>query len=150
MLVDANILVYAVDSTSRFHEWARSWLEDALNGDRRVGLPWSSIVAFLRITTHPRAMNRPLSTSAAWRFAEEWLDAGTAWIPVPTDRHASILGDLLVRHELPGNLVPDADLAALAIEHGLEVISNDSDFARFPEIRWANPLAGSAPGGVST
>lgn len=139
-LVDANILVYSVDSTSAFHDRARRWLEDALNGNARVGLPWSSIVAFLRITTHPRAVTHPLTTVDAWAHVDDWLACDTAWIPVPSERHASIMGELFVRHDLGANLTPDCHIAALAIEHGLEVFSNDSDFARVPELRWTNPL----------
>ena len=88
MLVDANILIYAVDEQSPFHERARSWMEDALNGGRRVGLPWMSIAAFLRIVTHPRAMADPLGPADAWAIAMAWLDAGPVWIPEPGPGHA--------------------------------------------------------------
>lgn len=140
MLVDANILLFAVDATSPFHSRAADWLTEQLNGPRRVGLPWQSLGAFLRISTHPRAVELPLTPGRAWSQIEEWLEAETAWIPVPTERHAEILGLLLTTHQLRGNLVPDAQLAALAIEHGLTVCSADGDFARFKEIRWENPL----------
>jgi toxin-antitoxin system PIN domain toxin len=140
MLLDANLLLYAVDKESRFHERAASWLEEALNGPTRVGFPWPSLAAFLRLTTHPRALRSPLGPGEALSFVSEWLGCGNAWIPAPTDRHLDILAGLLSAHDLRGNMVSDADLAALAIEHGLPVISNDSDFARFPEVRWINPL----------
>lgn len=142
MLVDANLLLFAVDSASPFHEAAAAWLEATLNGERRVGLPWESLTAFVRVATHPRASDRPLRPDQAWVFVEEWLAAPTVWVPLPTDRHASVLGGLLGRYRLAGNLVPDAHLAAIAIEHGLTVCSADTDFARFTEIRWVNPLAG--------
>lgn len=141
MLVDANILIYAVDEQSPFHESARSWLEAALNGNRRVGVPWSSITAFLRITTHPRAMVDPLRPAAAWDLATAWLDAGPVWVPEPGRGHREILGRLLRELDLRANLVSDAVLAALCIEHGLEIVSADSDFARFTEISWINPVA---------
>lgn len=141
MLVDANILLFAVDSSSRFHEPAARWLTKHLNGPARVGFPWQSLVAFLRISTHPRASDQPLAPEAAWGFVQDWLAAEPAWIPVPTDRHADVLGDLIARYELRGNLVSDAALAALAVEHGLAVCSADTDFARFREIHWLNPLA---------
>ena len=135
MLVDANILLFAVDATSPFHSPAAGWLAEQLNGPRRVGLPWPSLGAFLRMSTHPRAVERPLTAGEAWSQIEEWLGAEAAWIPLPTERHAEVLGLLLNTHQLRGNLVPDAQLAALAIEHGLTVCSADGDFARFSELR---------------
>ncbi|CAN5475039.1 type II toxin-antitoxin system VapC family toxin [soil metagenome] len=141
MLVDANLLLYARDTASSFHAKARDWLTASLNGSVRVGLPWQSLVAFLRISTHPRASERPLGLEEAWRQVEAWLSAPSAWIPRPTERHADVFGRLLAVHELRGNLVTDAHLAALAIEHGIAVCSADTDFARFSELRWVNPLA---------
>lgn len=140
MLLDANLLLYAVDTTSRFHATAAGWLTDLLNGPRRVGLPWLSLTAFLRIATNPRASANPLTPNQAWQCVSDWLEAPSAWIPTPTPGHAEILGRLIVTHELRGNLIADAHLAALAIEHGLTVCSADSDFARFTELRWTNPL----------
>jgi uncharacterized protein len=141
VLVDANILLYAVDEASPFHERASSWLTAQLNGDRRVGFPWLSLVAFLRISTHERASANPLSPELAAMFVTDWLEPEVAWIPREGPGHARILADLMTRYQLQGNIVSDAHLAALAIEHGLEVCSNDSHFARFGEIRWTNPVA---------
>lgn len=141
MLVDANILLYAVDETSRAHESARAWLDDALNGPRRVGLPWQSLTAFVRISTNPRALSEPLAADTAWDHVEDWLDAPAAWIPTPGPGHRQILGDLLRDLDLRGNLVTDAVLAALCIEHGLQIVSADSDFARFRQIDWIDPTA---------
>ncbi|HLA17187.1 MAG TPA: type II toxin-antitoxin system VapC family toxin [Candidatus Limnocylindrales bacterium] len=141
MLVDANVLLFAVDEASPFHAAAYRWLTDALNGPRRIGLPWQSLSAFLRISTHPRASDQPLPPEDAWSYVTDWLAAGVAWIPAPTERHADILGSLVTTYQLRGNLVSDAQLAALAIEHGLTVCSADTDFARFAEIRWENPIA---------
>lgn len=140
MIVDANVLLYAVDSGNPFHGASKAWLETALNGPVRVGLPWNSLSAFLRISTHPRASANPLAISEAWSFVEEWLAAEAVWIPVPTSRHAEVLRELLVDGDLRGNMVTDAHLAALAIEHGVGVCSADSDFARFPKLDWFNPL----------
>jgi hypothetical protein len=140
MLVDANILLFAVDDTSPFHTAAARWMADRLNGSRRVGLPWQSLGAFLRISTHPRAAERPLSPDEAWAYVEEWLAAEVVWIPQPTERHAQVLGSLVAAYQLRGNLISDAQLAALAVEHGLAICSADTDFARFKEIRWENPL----------
>lgn len=140
MLVDANLLLFAVHESSPSHGGARAWLTEQLNGARRVGLPWQSLAAFLRIATHPRAFERPLEPTTALARVTDWLGAGPAWIPTPGDRHAEILGDLVARYNVRGNLVPDAQIAALALEHGLAVASTDTDFARFKELRWENPL----------
>lgn len=140
MIVDANLLLFAEDSSSPFHSPAREWLTAALNGEVRVGLPWPSLLAFVRIRTHPRACAAPLSGAEAWSRVEDWLAAPAAWVPTPTDRHSAVLGGLIRRHHLTANAIPDAHLAALAIEYGVTVCSADSDFARFPEVRWTNPL----------
>lgn len=141
MLIDANLLLFAVHHGSPFHAAARRWLTEQLNGPRRVGIPWQSLAAFLRIATHPRAFERPLDPITAWESVTDWLAAAPVWIPEPGPRHPEILGQLIVRHQVGGNLVPDAQLAALALEHGLTVLSADTDFARFTEVRWENPLA---------
>ena len=142
MLVDANILLYAVDQEARAHAAAKRWLEEALNGSRRVGLPWQSLLAFVRIVTHPRALASPLAPGAAWSFVADWLGAPAAWVPEPGRGYPDILGRLVCDLELRGNLVSDAALAALALEHGLAVVSADSDFARFRELIWLDPTSG--------
>lgn len=141
ILVDANILIYAY--TSRFvqHPAARDWFDRQLNGRIRVGLPWTSILAFLRVVTNPRVLGRPSPTPQAWNQIIAWLGCGSVWVPKPTEQHSRILGQLLALPGVRANLVHDADLAALAIEHGLILCSTDADFARFPELRWQNPLA---------
>ncbi|MDQ3571914.1 MAG: type II toxin-antitoxin system VapC family toxin [Actinomycetota bacterium] len=141
MLLDANLLLYARDSSSPKHDAASAWLTERLNGQIRVGIPWQSAVAFIRIATHPRAYERPLSPTAAREQLDAWLEAPTSWVPTPTDRHWQILAGLIEEHDLRGNLISDAHLAALAIEHGLELCSADTDFARFDDLRWSNPLA---------
>lgn len=140
MLVDANLLLFARDSSAVRHEAARGWLERVLNGTTRVGLPWASLIAFVRIATHPRVYDAPLTIDQAWTQVEEWLAAPAAWVPSPTADHARILGALLRDQQVTGNLASDAHLAALAIAHGIELCSADSDFARFPDLRWRNPL----------
>ena len=140
MLLDANLLLHAVDEASPHHDRARPWLEATLNGSRRVGVPWASLTAFLRIVTNPRAVEHPLPAADAWAVVESWLDAPTVWVPAPGRGHRSILGRLVTDLDLRANLVPDAVLAALCIEHGLELLSADSDFARFPDLVWRNPL----------
>ena len=139
MIVDTNVLLYAVDSQSTFHQVAKDWLEQALNGATRVGLPWQSLLGFQRIITHPRASSNPLLPSQAWAYIHDWLDQPNAWQPVPGLRHRSILEKLIVGGDLRGNLVSDAHLAALAIEHGVGICSFDSDFARFDQLTWIRP-----------
>lgn len=141
ILVDANLLIYATDSTSPRHAPAAAWLEDQLNGTIRVGIPWEALIAFCRIATHPRVMARPLAVSTAWAVVRDWLEAPNVWTPTATERHADVLGGLIERHQVTGNLVYDAHLAAIAIQHGLEVCTADTDFARFTEVAWRNPLA---------
>jgi uncharacterized protein len=144
MLLDANLLLYAVHRGADRHDAAREWLTEQLNGSRRVGIPWSSLGAFLRISTHPRAFPRPLSPATAWDRVTDWLAAPVAWIPEPGPEHARILGDLITSHGVRGGLVPDAMLAAIAIEHGLTLCSTDTDFTRFTALRWQNPLREAA------
>ncbi|MEM9033403.1 MAG: TA system VapC family ribonuclease toxin [Actinomycetota bacterium] len=141
MLVDANILLYSVDEASPFHEPARDWMVDALNGPRRVGLPWLSMTAFLRIVTNPRALDSPLTPAEAWQIADGWLGAPAAWVPSAGPSHHELLRRLVIDHDLRAGLISDAALAALCIEHGLDIVSADSDFARFTEITWINPVA---------
>jgi uncharacterized protein len=142
ILVDANLLVYAVNADAPEHAAARSWLVERLNGTAAVGLPWPSLLAFLRLTTNPRIFATPLGMTDAWSHVSAWLACDPAWIPQPTPRHPQVLARLLSAPGVRGNLVPDAHLAALAIEHGLELCSSDGDFARFNELKWANPIAG--------
>lgn len=140
MLLDANLLLYAVHRQAEQHEAAAAWLTGLLNGPRRVGFPWQSINAFLRISTHPRAFERPLEPATGWQRVTDWLAAPVAWVPEPGPEHRRILGGLLTTPGVRGNLIPDAALAALAIEHGVTLCSTDTDFARFRGLRWEDPL----------
>lgn len=147
MLVDANILLYAVDERSAAHERALTWIEGALNGPQRIGLPWQSLTAFVRIVTHPRALPAPLTPDEAWSYVDDWLDAPAAWVPEPGPSYRTILAGLVRDLDLRGNLVSDAALAAMALEYGVAVVSADSDFARFPDLVWHNPVAPMRPSG---
>jgi uncharacterized protein len=142
ILVDVNLLVYAQVATTSQHARARRWLDAQLSGASRVGMPWSSLLGFLRLTTNPRIFERPSTMPDARAQVRDWLGCPTVWIPEPTDRHYDVLESLLDFPGVRGNLVQDAHLAALALEHGLTVCSADTDFARFPSLRWENPLAG--------
>jgi uncharacterized protein len=141
MVVDANILLFATDQSSPFHRAAHDWLTEQLRGSRRVALPWLVLGAFLRLATNPRVWRSPLTPEQAWGQVEDWLAADATWVPEPTGRHAEVLGSLVVSYQLRANQTPDAQLAALAIEHGLTVCSADTDFARFREIEWENPVS---------
>jgi uncharacterized protein len=119
MLIDANILIYAHVSSFVQHNAARDWLDQQLNASAPVGLPWISLLAFLRLVTNPRVFENPEPISEAWHQVRTWLTVDTAWVPQPTERHTDILGKFLALPGVHGNLVPDAHLAALAVEHGL-------------------------------
>jgi toxin-antitoxin system PIN domain toxin len=119
---------------------ARDWLDEQLNGTNRVGLPWPSLLAFLRLVSNPLVFEREEPIGDAWVQVQAWLECDTAWIPQPGEGHARLLGELLALLGIQANLVPDAHLAVLAIEDGLTLCSTDTDFARFPRLRWTNPL----------
>ncbi len=140
MIVDANVLLYATNEEAPPHSTARRWLTEALSGEQRIGIPWQSIGAFARISTHPRVFHRPLSPTEVKENIDAWFASDVVWIPPTTVHSVRIYNRLAERHHITGNLVPDAQLAALAIEHGVAVVSFDSDFARFPEVAWVNPL----------
>lgn len=138
-LVDANVLVYAFVSSMPQHIAAKSWLDEELSSGRRVGLPWESLVAFIRLTTNARVFARPVTVKVAWRQVQSWIAVPSVWVPTPTERHQAVL-DRCIGPDVVAGLVHDAHLAALAMTHGLEVISTDGDFARFPGLRWRNPV----------
>lgn len=141
ILPDVNVLLYAVDRRSAPHRAARAWLESTLSGGQPIGLAWVVILAFLRITTRPGWSARPLSIDAAFSILQDWLNHPSVSIAHPGPEHPSILRMLLTTTGSAGDLTTDAHLAALAIEHEAELISADRDFARFPGLRWSNPLA---------
>ena len=138
-LVDANVLIYAVNESSDLHQRARDWLDDALNGDEQLGFAWIALLAFLRLATHPSVFPRPLTVSDATRILRDWLTQPTAVVLDPTARHADVLAGLLADTGTGGNLVNDAHLAALAVEHDAVLVSFDTDFARFRGVRWEAP-----------
>ena len=137
---DVNLLVHAHDSESRRHEAAREWWETLMNGTGSVGLPWVAILGFIRIATNPKILDNPLDVGGACARVRSWLTQPQTVFVHPGDRHADILFDLLAAAGAAGNLTTDAHLAALAIEHQAELHSTDADMARFPGLRWINPL----------
>jgi toxin-antitoxin system PIN domain toxin len=141
ILVDANLLLYAYDADSRQHEAARQWLEAALSGRDMVRFTWTTIWAFIRIATNARVFAQPLSSAEAHAAVAAWLDQPNAGVLDPAERHLVILGLLLEEGQATGNLVMDAALAAIALEHGATLMTTDRDFARFPGLEWRNPIA---------
>ena len=134
--------MYAWHPYPRRHETAKAWFERQVNSGDRVGIPWMSLLAFIRLSTNPRMFERPVSFESALTQVHSWLDIPTVWVPEATTRHARILEELLRGVSFSPNIVGDAHLAALALEHGLTVCSADSDFAKFPAVRWLNPFQG--------
>ena len=139
---DVNLLVYAYNRDARDHAAARAWWEELLSSSHAVGVPWAVGCGFLRLMTHPAVLARPLAPERAVAHVRSWLDRSNVEPLDPGPRHLEILGKLLGELGVAGNLTTDAHIAALAIEHQGEVHSNDADFARFPGLRWRNPLAG--------
>jgi uncharacterized protein len=140
IVADVNILLYAVVTGYPQHDLARQWWEDTLNGEEQVGLALPALFGFIRVGTNPRALISPLSVESATTFISDWLDRPNVDVLMPGPRHVDIAIDLLRRLGTGRNLTTDAQLAALAIEHDGVVYSNDTDFARFPGLRWVNPL----------
>ncbi|HXS98125.1 MAG TPA: type II toxin-antitoxin system VapC family toxin [Candidatus Limnocylindrales bacterium] len=141
IVVDVNLLIYAVNQDSPDHDKAKKWLEAAVSGTETVGLPWIVLLAFLRLTTRSGIFQKPLSVDAAFDVVDAWLQQGSVTVPEPTARHLQTMRDLIAPLGTGGNLTTDAHLAALAIEHGAELCSTDNDFGRFSRLRWRNPLA---------
>jgi toxin-antitoxin system PIN domain toxin len=140
ILVDTNLLIYAVDSDSPHHARANAWFTDLLSGTTPVGLAWLVVLAFVRVTTRPGVMQRPQTVEGALGLVDEWLALPyVSWV-APGEHHWPLLRNLLKATGTAGNLVPDAHLAALAIEHGCPIYSADHDFKRFPGVEHINPL----------
>jgi toxin-antitoxin system PIN domain toxin len=138
-LVDLNVLVYATDQTSTHHERARAWLDRAMSSTETIGIATAVAIGFLRLTTSPRIMAAPLDATTSLGVVRGWYRRPNVTAPEPTTRHCELLESLLAPIGTAGNIVSDAHLAALAIEHGAELYSFDRDFARFSGVRWLEP-----------
>jgi uncharacterized protein len=139
-LPDLNLLLYAIDEGSPKHARARTWLAETLSGTEVVGLAWLVLLGFVRLSTNPVVFQRPLSSDEALDYVDGWLAQPCATVVTPTERHPTLLRELLNPLGTAGNLTSDAHLAALAIEHGAELCSSDADFSRFEGLRWRDPL----------
>ncbi len=139
-LVDANLLLYAVDEASPHHERAKPWLEETLSGSETVAFAWIVLLAFVRLATNARVFEAAMTVDDALDLVDSWLEQPVATVVHPGSRHHRVLRELLAPLGTAGNLVTDAHVAALSIEHGAELCSADADFARFPRVRWINPL----------
>lgn len=140
ILIDANLLLYAGIREYPQHDAAATWLEERMNGTQAVGLPWPSLLAFLRLAANPRIHEFPPTLGDAWRIVREWLDCDPVFVPAPGPRHHEILERLVLESCQHHRHIPDAHLAALAIEHGLILATHDRGFARFEGLRWQLPL----------
>lgn len=138
-LVDANVLLYAVNASALHHERSRRWLDGALSGDVTVAFAWIALLAFVRLATKPTLFPSPLTLDQAMDRVDAWLGAAPAVVVEPTVLHASVVRNLLAPLGTGGNLVSDAHLAALALEHHCAIVSFDNDFGRFPAVRWEPP-----------
>jgi toxin-antitoxin system PIN domain toxin len=141
ILVDANLLIYAVNQDLPQHKQARSWWEQTLSGTATVGIPWVSLLAFLRICTNLRIFAQPLSPEAAIAYIDEWLGLPPVRLVAPGTGHWAILRNLLLQTGMAANLTTDAHIAALALEQGYSVYSADNDFQRFPGVKHVNPMS---------
>jgi toxin-antitoxin system PIN domain toxin len=139
-LLDANLLIYAVDERSARFEQANPWVQSVFGGRETVALAWSVLLAFVRLTTKPQVMSSPLTSGDALDIVDGWLARPNTVVVHPTARHAAVLRELLAPLGTAGNIVSDAHLAALAIEHGAELNSCDADYGRFAGLRWRDPL----------
>jgi toxin-antitoxin system PIN domain toxin len=139
-VLDANILLYAYDEASVFHKKARQWLEVTFSNGGAVGLPWQSVAAFLRIVTNPKLPGARFTLEEAAQIVDRWLEQPGVQLLAPGDRHWSVLRQTIVEGQARGPLITDGLLAALTIECGGVLYTTDRDFARFPGLRWLNPL----------
>jgi uncharacterized protein len=140
IVIDANLLIYAYDLASADHKKSLVWLENVLSGVEAVGLPWRSMSAFLRVITNRRLAGTRVAVEQAVHIVEEWLQQPNVQILVPGDQHWSVLRRMILEGRASGPLVSDAQIAALTIEYGGVLHTADRDFARFPGLRWKNPL----------
>jgi hypothetical protein len=140
IVLDVNLLLYAYDDTSTHHSDARVWLKKTFSGPDLIGLPWQTVWAFLRLSTNSRILTNSLSMEMAISIVQKWMELKNVRLLVPGERHWSIFQRMLIEGQVRGPMTTDAQLAALTIEYGGVLHTTDRDFARFPGLRWVNPL----------
>jgi len=140
IVVDANLLIYSYDTRSDDHQKSRMWVESIFSGEETVGLPWQTISAFLRVITNRRLPGLRLTFERAAQAVDEWLAQPNVRLLVPADDHWAVMRRMAIEGQASGNLVSDVELAALTVEYGGVLYTADRDFARFPRLRWMNPL----------
>ena len=140
IVLDANILLYAYDADSEKHAKARAWVEQVFSDGTPIGLPWQTVAAFLRVVTNTRLPGNRLTSAEAAEIVDQWLNQPNVRLLPPGDQHWTLFRQMLVEGQARGPLVTDAQLAALTIEYGGLLQTTDRDFARFPGLRWRNPL----------
>jgi toxin-antitoxin system PIN domain toxin len=141
ILIDVNLLAYAILESYGEHARARAWLYEQIRGTPRIGLPWHSVLGFVRVTSDRRYQPAPISLDDAWNTARGWLALPNVWVPSPTERHEEIISNLIATTKVGAKDVMDLHLAALAIEHGLTLCSADTGFERYRGLRLLNPLS---------
>ena len=140
IVLNVNILLYAYGAASPRHKEARDWLEKVFSGGEIVGLPWQTLAAFIRIVTNPRLPGFRRSAEEASRVVDQWLEQPNVRVLVSGDQHWTLFRRMIIEGQASGPLVSDAQLAALTIEYGGVLHTTNRDFARFPGLRWVNPL----------
>ncbi|HXR40309.1 MAG TPA: type II toxin-antitoxin system VapC family toxin [Terracidiphilus sp.] len=140
IVLDVNLLLYAYDTASLEHRKARKWVEEVFSGDEPIGLPWQTLTAFIRILTYPGLLGERFTRGQALAIVDQWVEMPHVRTLTPGERHWTLFRDMLVNGNVRGKVTTDAALAALTIEYGGVLHTNDRDFARFPGLRWVNPL----------
>jgi uncharacterized protein len=140
IVVDANLLLYAYGESSPHHQKARAWLEKVLSGAETIAFAWQTLAAFVRIASDPRVPGYRRSAQEALQVVNEWLEQPVVRVLGPGDQYWRLFQQMVIEGQAAGPLVSDAEIAALTIENGAVLCSTDRDFARFPGLRWVNPL----------
>jgi uncharacterized protein len=140
IVLDVNLLIYAYDTTCDDHEKARAWLENVFSGVEPIGLPWQNISSFLRVLTYPGLFGEHFTMRQALAIVGQWIELPQVRTLSPGEHHWALFREMLVAGDVRGKLTSDAALAALTIEYGGVLYTSDRDFARFPGLRWVNPL----------
>lgn len=139
-MLDTNILLYSIEKSLPQHAIISPWFESLFASGEQVGMAWESLLGFARLVSNRKLFPKALSVSEAWEQVEKWLSVPTVWVPKPTEQHHALLAELITLPGITHRQIHDAHLAAIAIEHGLIFCSTDTDYARFPQLRWENPL----------